>query len=215
MKKLIAIIFAVVLALGITATSVCASQAHASDVSKTDTDVTETVVTEIEEADAEKIEENPFAAAFSVIEEHADKILSALTLIGSLVLAFTYKRGLLPTLSKALGSIGGSVKSIGESTDKSLAENSVALTEIKGRINDVGTLFENISADVSALNDKLACYEEEKSSMENMQVIMKAQVDMLYEIFMTSSLPQYAKDSVGERIAEMKTKLSYGDEENE
>ena len=215
MKNLIAIIFAVVLALGITATSVCASQVPASDVSKTDTDATETVVTEIEEADAEKTEENPFAAAFSVIEEHADKILSALTLIGSLVLAFTYKRGLLPTLSKALGSIGGSVKSIGESTDKSLAENSVALTEIKGRINDVGTLFENISADVSALNDKLACYEDEKNNAIAMQEIMRAQVDMLYEIFMTSSLPQYAKDSVGERIAEMKTKLSCEDTENE
>ena len=37
---------------------------------------------------------------------------------------------------------------------------------------------------------------------------MKAQVDMLYEIFMSSSLPQYQKDSVGEKISSMRKSLS-------
>jgi hypothetical protein len=41
-----------------------------------------------------------------------------------------------------------------------------------------------------------------------MKTIMSAQVDMLYNIFMSSSLPQYSKDAVGERISEMKAALA-------
>ena len=33
---------------------------------------------------------------------------------------------------------------------------------------------------------------------------MSAQIDMLYGIFMTSSLPQYQKDAVSEHIHKMK-----------
>ena len=37
-----------------------------------------------------------------------------------------------------------------------------------------------------------------------MKALMSAQIDMLYDIFMTSSLPQYQKDAVNKRISEMK-----------
>ena len=37
-----------------------------------------------------------------------------------------------------------------------------------------------------------------------MKIILSAQIDMLYDIFMTSSLPQYQKDAVSKRIGEMK-----------
>ena len=41
---------------------------------------------------------------------------------------------------------------------------------------------------------------------------MNAQIDMLYEIFMSSALPQYAKDRVGEKVAEMKAQLTDGED---
>ena len=44
--------------------------------------------------------------------------------------------------------------------------------------------------------------------------VLKAEIDMLYEIFMAASLPQYLKERVGERVAEMKHALTEG-EENE
>ena len=37
--------------------------------------------------------------------------------------------------------------------------------------------------------------------------MVKAQIDMLYDVFMSSALPQYQKDAVGERIAKMKEAL--------
>ena len=44
---------------------------------------------------------------------------------------------------------------------------------------------------------------------------MQNQIDMLYEVFISSSLPLYQKEAVGERIAEMKRILNepLGDEE--
>lgn len=196
MKKLIAIIFIAVFMLGIMAVGASATDAPEGEA-----------VTEVSD--------NFFAEVVEVIEIHSDKILSALAFIGSLVLAFTYKRGLLPTLSKTLGSIGSSVKSIGENTEKSLSDNADTITAINSHIKDIGELFEGLSEDVSDLNKKLDVYEEERLSSAAMREIMRAQVDMLYEIFMTSSLPQYAKDSVGERIAQMKAQLASGEKNNE
>jgi hypothetical protein len=40
-----------------------------------------------------------------------------------------------------------------------------------------------------------------------------AEIDMLYEIFINSSLPQYSKDTVSERIVKMKKSLCHGDED--
>ena len=36
-------------------------------------------------------------------------------------------------------------------------------------------------------------------------------IDMLYEVFMHSSLPQYSKDALGEKVAEMKKSISLGE----
>ena len=199
MKKLIAIIFAAALMLGIMTVGASAAEAPEG------------------EPIAEE-SENFFAEVVEVIETNSDKILSALAFIGSIVLAFTYKRGLLPTLSKTLGNIGSSVKSIGESTEKSLCDNADTMSAINSHIKDIGELFDGLSEDVSALNKKLDSYEEDKLSAAAMSEIMRAQVDMLYEIFMSSSLPHYQKEAVGERISEMKRLLSEkektGDEKN-
>ena len=43
---------------------------------------------------------------------------------------------------------------------------------------------------------------------------MLSQIDMLYEIFMQSGLPQYSKDALGERMAKMKKTLGVGEEDD-
>ena len=40
--------------------------------------------------------------------------------------------------------------------------------------------------------------------MGQLRLVVDTQIDMLYDIFMSSALPQYQKDAVGERIAKMK-----------
>jgi hypothetical protein len=40
---------------------------------------------------------------------------------------------------------------------------------------------------------------------------MLGEIDMLYEIFISSSLPQYSKDAISERVAKMKKILLAGE----
>ena len=156
---------------------------------------------ENKEGEAKK---NPFEAVFELIKANSDTIFSALTLIGSLVLAFTYKRGLLPALGASIGTIGDSVKRISDATEISIVNSENAIVDIDERIKDIGGLFERLEDRISELNTRLEAVDEERERGEMTRVLLRSQIDMLYDIFMTSSLPQYSKDAVGEKIATMK-----------
>lgn len=189
MKKLIVILFAAVL---IFATS-CIAFAEGAEVA---------------EAAGDTAEGNIFAEVFESVKAHLDEILSGLTLIGSAALAFTYKKGLLPSLSSALSGIGKSVKDVGEMAEKNAVANEGAIGEIKAAVASISEAFGNMAEQITALDARLKESEGERTSAKTMRVIMGSQVDMLYDIFMTSGLPQYTKDAVGERIAAMKAELA-------
>ena len=40
-----------------------------------------------------------------------------------------------------------------------------------------------------------------------MKIILESQIDMLYDIFMSSSIPLFQKEAVGEKISAMKKRL--------
>ena len=49
---------------------------------------------------------NIFEDAFTALEGFSSEILCALSFIGSLLIAFAYRRGLLPTVKNGIGAIG-------------------------------------------------------------------------------------------------------------
>ena len=161
-------------------------------------------LTPTDENEEDGAKKNPFEAVFELIKANSDTIFSALTLIGSLVLAFTYKKGLLPALGASIGSIGDSVKRISDATEISIVKSENAIVDIDERIKDIGGLFEKLEGKISDLNTRLEAVDEERERSEMTRVLLRSQIDMLYDIFMTSSLPQYSKDAVGEKIAAMK-----------
>ena len=167
-------------------------------------------ITDITETDSKETK-NPFEAVFNKVKEHSDTIFSALTLIGSLVLAFTYKKGLLPALGASIGKIGDTVKKIGDATEMSIIKGEGAIIDIDERIRQIGELFERLEEQLEDLNQKMEAVEGERQQSERTRILMRSQVDMLYDIFMTSSLPQYSKDAVGEKIAAMKSLLEEGE----
>ena len=75
--------------------------------------------------------------------------------------------------------------------------------------------FEAISRSLDILTEKLEGMEWEKKSAEKLSLLMNSQIDMLYEIFMQSSLPQYSKDAIGEKVAALKKELKDGEKANE
>ena len=197
MKKLLVVLIAVMLFISC---GVAVSAAESADVTeKSDT---------VYENTAPEAEANPFAEMYEYACEHADNIFSVLAFAGSLLLAFFYKKGLMPALSSALGNLRASVKSISDTAERTLVGNESAYADVKSSIALVGEGVDTLCIAIGDLDKRLTASEEQYDQMEAMKTIISAQVDMLYSIFMSSSLPQYSKDAVGERIAEMRAALA-------
>ena len=169
------------------------------------TSLTETAVESENTGEETEVDENLFSIIFSTVEDKAAEIFSVLTLISSLILAYAYKKGLFPLIKGALTSLNGSVNKIKESAESELQKNEAIGGEVKEKLAD----FEKL---ITAAGDRLALIESKLDENENRQdkelkTIISAQIDMLYDVFMSSSLPQYQKDAIGQRVVKMKEAL--------
>ena len=151
---------------------------------------------------------NIFEQLYLTIYNNSDKLLSLLAFSGSLLLALLYKKGLLPILKNALSSLSSSVLKLKEQTSFYLEKTDSANMEITKRFESAQQLISTLAERIDELDGKLESKEVSQKKDAVQREIMKAQVDMLYEIFMSSSLPQYQKDSVGEKISSMRKSLS-------
>ena len=152
--------------------------------------------------------DNPFATAFSAVKGYATEILAALTFIGSLILAYAYKRGLIPLLKSSISAISGTVAKVKESAERGEGKTDELAISVTSRLNDAELILDGITETLSTLESTLDGIKSDKDEVARLKVIMSAQVDMLYAIFISSALPQYQKDEVGRRIAEMREALS-------
>lgn len=157
--------------------------------------------------------ENVFETLFIKVKNHAGEICSALALIASLILAYCYKCGLMPIIQNALSAISSVLSGIEKGADESSRASAEAISALKDRLERAEELIEKLGENMDTLVEDLRVRTLEAKSSEDTRVILSAQVDMLYDIFMTSALPQYQKDTVGERIAAMRGALLKNDDE--
>ena len=156
---------------------------------------------------------NFFDEAYSFISENADKILSALAFTASLILAFAYRRGLLPLLKGGLGTLSSTVDSLKADTEAAEGAAREILNTAAERLDCVGALISELTEKLSKLEEDLTITKEEEKRASDLRLIMGTQIELLHDIFMSSSLPYYRKEEVGEKIAEMKRALSSSEEE--
>ena len=197
MKKLIKVLIAVslIFVLSLSTGLIAEASAEVSEVSE----------------EAAPDEENVFSRLWDTVSSYATEIFCAMTFTGSLILAYAYKKGLLPLVEKTLVSIGGAVSKIKERTESSeLAAERIG-TEMEKKLAGAESLILTLTERVNEMNDSLLDVKAKEHGWEqdakSLSVIVSAQVDMLYDIFMSSALPQYQKDAVGERVAKMKEAL--------
>ncbi len=169
---------------------------------------------EITEKSDTGTEQSPFGEIYNIICENTDKIFSALAFITSLILAFAYKRGALPLIKSGIVSIGKSAGELAEKTGSAIEKTEQTLSFLSDRFAFCESSVEGAVASIEELGARLEAIEMNKSSAEKTKAVLLSQIDLLYDIFMQSSLPQYSKDAVGEKVAEMKRVLAAG-EENE
>ena len=190
LKYLITSILVIVLALGLSVTASAETLPEAEEI-------TEATV---------------FDKLYTEVSEYAGEILCALAFIGSVVLAFAYKKGLMPIVKSSLVTIGNAMSKMKDSVNKNAERGEEMNREIAsgldGAVKVIQTLGERIDTLEKSLTERLADKDETAREREALSIIMTSQIDMLYEIFMSASLPQYQKDAIGEKIAKMKGALA-------
>lgn len=160
-----------------------------------------------EAADAPMTESNVFDEVYKVILRHSDKILSALAFLASLFLAFAYRSGIIPLVKGGLNTLGTAVSKLKEETDRASEISAKTISEAKDKLADTEQTLKALTDKLSLLEEKLGLAIEDKERAADMKIILESQIDMLYEIFMSSSIPLFQKEAVGEKITAMKRRL--------
>ena len=124
MKKLLFFILAITIILTVFSISVFAEGEYAA---QTDGSTEASVVTEIEE-------KNIFSELYGVVARHADKIFSALAFLGSLIIAFAYRHGLLPVIKGALSAMGAATSKLKEETEAASGKAAEAVSAAAAKL---------------------------------------------------------------------------------
>lgn len=155
----------------------------------------------------EESDGNVFEGIVAALEDYASEILSALAFIGSVIIMLAYKKGLIPVINDGLRALKSGVKSINEKSD-SFNEHAIAVCDgIDERLKRAEKLSEDLLKSNELVEKRLSELSSNAKERERLSIILASQIDMLYEIFMSAGLPQYLKDSVGEKISQMRSAL--------
>ena len=184
--------------------SFCFSASANADVEHT---IDQSNLTEENDITENNLTENPFAMIYDTILMHASEILSLMSFVGTLIISHFYRRGLLPSVKGVLGNVSTSVIKLKETSDKEIENRKEESTRIENRLDLFDSTLKKQSELISTLESRLIAEEDVYRQRERSNLILSSQVDMLYEIFMSSSLPQYQKEAMGERINKMRKEL--------
>ena len=146
--------------------------------------------------------DNVFDTAYALISDNGDKILSLLSFLGTLFIAFTYKKGLLPRLRSALSGFSETVSELKADTEKTGSD----VQSCNEELSRLAVITGEMSAELKRLDEDLTA-SDRAGERRIMTELMTEQVSLLADIFMSSSLPEYKKEEVGVRLNRLKEAL--------
>lgn len=194
-SHLIFIIMTIALLLSFTLTSAASGSAQADGTKDEAYDT----------ADAEK--ESFFDVLFVGIEENMSSILSALAFIGSVIVMFCYKKGLIPIISDGIKALAGGVKQLGEKSNSIATDVEENAKFIEEKLLTVNELIQKMESALSLLEANEKNENSNKLHRAKIETVLNTQTEIMYEIFMSADLPQYIKDNIGEKLGNMKKSL--------
>ena len=158
-----------------------------------------------EEPDEPTASEEGADAEFSVIvsdflDRHSGEIFSALSLLGTILLAWIARRGLLPSMRAGLDGLAAGVDRIGECSreagekqNRLLGDFLDAAEPILKELSGMRDLFAALSERTAELEKRM---EAARSENEKLAVLSRASVDMLKEVFTAAKLPVASKEEL-------------------
>ncbi len=140
--------------------------------------------------------------------ENASTLLSVLTLIGSLLVAFFYKTGLLPMLRSGLSALGELLGKSRDLTESFTKEASEKFSRIEEATRPVLTSLKEGEAALHSLEERLAGLEEalHKSEKERRATaeVLRTETELFYEMLASVNLPEAQKESMTESYYRLK-----------
>lgn len=157
------------------------------------------------------------------VRSYTSEIFCSLTFIGSLITAFLYKKGLLPTLSEGINRIYTAAIKSGENATElqkkseerleSFLNTTLPLLEKAGELTEYAETMRQSSI---AMKDEL---QREKAEREALSQVLSGQTELLYGVFMSANIPEFQKEQLAERYnriqAVIKSSASGGGNESE
>ena len=153
---------------------------------------------------------NPTEELYSLIIENSDKLLSALSLVGTLIIMLVYKRGLLPILRGGVGAITKGVGEVQSESKRQSEEASAMHSLISAKLAATEGAVERIEESVGVLEARCAKATLDAKTSNTVCGAMEIQSELLYELLLATALPTYEKERIGQRIAEIRTILHDG-----
>lgn len=163
--------------------------------------------------EGEYTKENGFEEIYNLAVDNISEILSLAAFIGSLICATIYKSGLMPLMENGLKSLKNTTVKIKEATDKAESESKESMNAMTQRMEALEDSVEDMCRSFLSLSDSLSGYKNQLSQQKRLDTILEGELDMLYDIFMTSALPEYEKARVGERMTKLREVLNSGENE--
>lgn len=145
-----------------------------------------------------------FGEIYSYLASHAGEIFSTLSFIGTVAVALAYRRGLIPLLRDGLGAIGGAAGNISTSTERAQAVTEEAIAGVRMALDGFSDTLRTIERAGEETSERLRALEGEGYDKKALTKILLEQINMLSDIFMSTSLPQFRKDEIAERAKEMR-----------
>lgn len=152
-------------------------------------------------------ETNLFEQIYAMAVANSDKIFSILAFLGTLVVGVGYKSGLLPLLRDALSRLKSSIDTVKDESDKNSLTQKERFAELSSSIEKIEETLEKNREELSRIEWQFESYEQLLNERRALKKVIEGQMYLLYSIFMSSSLPQYQKDMIGERIEELREEL--------
>ena len=137
------------------------------------------------------------------VRGYTSEIFCSLTFLGSLITAFLYKKGLLPTLSEGINKIYSIAVKSGENATElqkrseerieSFLNTSLPLIERAGELTEYA---EELRQNTLAMKDEL---QREKAERAALSQVLSGQTELLYGVFMSANIPEFQKEQLAER----------------
>lgn len=150
---------------------------------------------------------NPFDTVYNTALEYSTEIFSFLSLLGTILISYFYKRGLLPSVKAFLTGINSSVTKLKETSDLEIEKRREDSEKLEKRLLEFENSLKCQGELVSSLESRLISEEDIYRQREKSNLILSSQIDMLYDIFMSSSLPHFQKEAMSEKISSMRKEL--------